>query len=100
MIRPTSVHPITEFKRSTPAFLARLHKTGLPEVLTVDGRGEVVIQDAAAYERMLERVVQAEAILGIQRGLEDEQAGRTMSLQQAGQKLRGLAVADRRRKPR
>lgn len=97
MIRPTSVHPITDFKRNTKHFLTRLRKTGLPEVLTVDGRGEVVVQDAAAYEQLLELVERAEAMLGIQRGLEDQKQGRTMSLQQAGNKLRGLQVADRGR---
>ena len=61
MLRPTDVHPITEFKRSTPEFVKRLRATGLPEVLTIDGRGELVVQHAAAYERLLAIVERAAA---------------------------------------
>jgi hypothetical protein len=77
MIDPTRIHPITDFKRNTPEFVKRLKETGLPEVLTIDGRGELVVQDAAAYQRLLERV---EAFEGIRRGLADVDAGRHVSL--------------------
>ncbi|MFY9342852.1 MAG: type II toxin-antitoxin system Phd/YefM family antitoxin [Planctomycetota bacterium] len=88
MLKPTDVHPITEFKRSTPEFVKRLRATGRPEVLTVDGRGEIVVQAADAYERLLEMVECAEAIAGIRRGMEDVRAGRTMTLEQFEERLR------------
>jgi len=43
-------------------------------VLTINGKAEVVVQDAEAYQELLERV---ETIEGIQRGLADVKAGRT-----------------------
>lgn len=88
MLRPTGVHPITEFKRSTPEFVRRLRATGQPEVLTIDGRGEIVVQHAAAYERLLEIVERAEAVAGVRRGLLDMEHGRTMSLDEFERRLR------------
>jgi hypothetical protein len=40
-------------------------------VLTIDGKAELVVQDAEAYQALLDRV---EAIEGIQRGLADVKA--------------------------
>ena len=88
MLRLTDVHPITEFKRSTPEFVKRLRETGQPEVLTIDGRGEIVVQHAVAYQRLLDLVERAEAIAGVRRGLLDVQTGRTMSLDEFEVRLR------------
>lgn len=88
MIQPTNVSPITDFKRNTPDFVKRLKKSGLPEVLTIDGRGELVVQDATAYQRLLDIVERAEAVAGIRRGLADLESGRTMSLDEFEARLR------------
>lgn len=61
MVRLTDIHPLTHFLRDPKAHLARLAKSGRPEVLTVNGHARVVVQDAAAYQRMLEIVESIEA---------------------------------------
>ncbi len=48
------IHPLTDFKRRTPEFLQRLKQNGDPIVLTINGRAEVVVQDAASYQRLLD----------------------------------------------
>ena len=48
------IHSMTDFKRRTSDFVARLKETGRPIVLTTNGRGEVVVQDAAAYQKLLD----------------------------------------------
>jgi hypothetical protein len=42
-----------------------LKQTGRPEVLTVNGRAELVVQDAASYQKLLELLDYAEAVEGI-----------------------------------
>ena len=42
---------ITELKRNTTAILNKLHDTGRPVVLTVNGKAEAVIIDAGEYEK-------------------------------------------------
>ncbi|MCI5066734.1 type II toxin-antitoxin system Phd/YefM family antitoxin [bacterium] len=88
MVDPTSVHPITDFKRNTPAFVKRLKETGKPEVLTIEGRGELVVQDAAAYQELLRVVERVEAFEGIRRGLADIEAGQHVSLDEFESEMR------------
>lgn len=69
MIRTSEIHSLTDFQRSAREHIQRLRQTGLPEVLTVNGKAEVVVQDAAAYQDLLDRLDRAEAIAGTHRGL-------------------------------
>jgi plasmid stabilization system protein ParE/PHD/YefM family antitoxin component YafN of YafNO toxin-antitoxin module len=73
------IRSLSDFKRNTVDLLDRLRKTGHPLVLTINGKAELVVQDAEAYQALLDRV---EAIEGIQRGLADVKAGRTKPARQ------------------
>jgi hypothetical protein len=70
MIALQDIRSLTDFQRNAKAHLRRLKSTGRPEVLTVNGRAELIVQDAAAFEDMLD------AIRGIQRGLDEMKAGK------------------------
>lgn len=74
------IDSLTNFKRQTAEYLTKLHKTGEPVVLTVNGRAQVVVQDAAAYQKLVEAAAKAdrdETINAIREGLADLEAGRT-----------------------
>lgn len=75
MILPSDIHSLTDFQRNTKKHLRKLQRSGRPEFLTVNGRAKVVVQDAASYQEFLEQVERAQAIEGIQRGLESMQRG-------------------------
>lgn len=60
MIKLENIHPLTDFKRNAKAFVDRIKATKSPIVLTVNGKAEVVIQDAVAFQEMLERLQQVE----------------------------------------
>ena len=53
MVRPEDIGSLTDFNRNTKAHLKRLRRTGRPELLTVNGKAEVVVQSAGAYERLI-----------------------------------------------
>ena len=53
-IRPEDIGPLTDFLRNHRPALEGLRETGRPEVLTVHGKAAVVVQDAEAYQRLLE----------------------------------------------
>ena len=74
-MRTDDVRSLTDFQRRTKIHIARLRKSGRPEVLTVNGKAQVVVQDAAAYQRLLDRIEEAETIAGIQRGLDSMARG-------------------------
>jgi len=54
MIRSEDIGSLTDFARNAKAHLSRLRRTGRPELLTVNGKAEVVVQNAAAYLRLIE----------------------------------------------
>jgi hypothetical protein len=56
MIKIQDILSLTEFHRHSREHITRLRETGRPEVLTVNGRAELVVQDAAAYQNLLERL--------------------------------------------
>ena len=58
------------FKRHTAKIVRQLKKTGQPVVLTVNGKAELVVQDAASYQKLLEAQHRIESIEGIRRELE------------------------------
>ena len=70
MIALQDIRSLTDFQRNTKSHLRRLKSSGRPEVLTVNGRAELIVQDAVAFEDMLD------AIRGIQRGLDEMKAGK------------------------
>src|SRR5262249_26131796 len=46
-----------------------IEETGQPVVLTVNGKAELIVQDAESYQKLLEAKDRMEAIEGIKRGL-------------------------------
>jgi len=49
--------------------------TKRPVVLTVNGKAELVAQDAESYQALLERAERGDVLEGIRRGLEQMQRG-------------------------
>ena len=85
------IDSLTNFKRQSSEFIRQLHDSGEPVVLTVNGKAEVVVQDAAAYQRLVELAAKAdreETVAAIRAGLADVEAGRTKPARTA---LRALA---------
>ncbi|MDB5389900.1 MAG: prevent-host-death family protein [Planctomycetaceae bacterium] len=87
----SGIDSLTNFKRQTSQFLVQLHETGDPMVLTVNGKSQVVVQDVAAYQRLVDLAAKAdlnETLEAIREGLADVDAGRTKPARTA---LRNLA---------
>lgn len=79
------IRSLSDFKRNTSQLLDQVKKTGHPLVLTINGRAEVVVQDAETYQQLLDRVETVEAL---QRGLADVKAGRTKPAREVFGRLR------------
>jgi PHD/YefM family antitoxin component YafN of YafNO toxin-antitoxin module len=56
--------------------MKQLKKSRRPVVLTVRGKAAAVVQDAQAYQHLLDIAAQADAAEGIRQGLEDVRKGR------------------------
>ncbi len=82
------IHPLTDFKRKTAQFVRQLKRTGQPVVLTVNGKAELVVHDAASYQELLETIDRAEAIAGIRRGLDSFERGKGIPLNRVDERIR------------
>jgi hypothetical protein len=87
-IRPEDIHPLTDFQRATKEHVRRLQETGRPELLTVNGRASVVVQDARAYQRLLDLAVQMESVLAVREGLDSKERGEGIPLEQFEREFR------------
>ena len=76
------IHSLSDFKRNTTVFLDEMRGSGHPVVLTINGKAEMVVQDAASYQKLLNRVDELESLEGIQKALSDIEAGRVTPLGQ------------------
>ena len=70
------VDSLSNFKRDTAEFLRRLKESGRPVVLTIDGEPELVVQDSASYQKLIELAERSERMDSLRRSVEDMQTGR------------------------
>lgn len=97
------VRSVTDFQRNAKQYVGKLKKTGTPLVLTVNGRAELVVQDAASYQSLLDRLEELEVVAAIRIGLEEAKAGKTQpaieALENLGRKF-GLQRRNNARRAR
>jgi prevent-host-death family protein len=72
----TDIQSLTTFRRRSGEFIKQLKKSKRPVVLTVNGRAAAVVQDAEAYQRLLDIAAGADLDEGIRQGLNDLKKGR------------------------
>ena len=66
------IHSLTTFKRNSSGLMKRMKKTGRPLVLTVNGKAEAVLLDAAAYQEVASHL---DTVASIRRGLGQARKG-------------------------
>jgi prevent-host-death family protein len=71
------IQSLTSFRRSSGDFMKQLRQSKRPVVLTVNGKAAAIVQDAEAYQRLLDIAARADAEEGIRQGLDDVARGRT-----------------------
>ena len=70
------IQSLTTFRRRSGDFLKQIRKSKRPVVLTVNGKAAAVVQDAEAYQRLLDKAASADVAEGIRQGLEDARRGK------------------------
>ena len=77
------IRSLSDFQRNAKAHIKRLKKTGEPEVLTVNGQAEVVVQDAASYQKLVEAAEQSRALDAIRRSIRQANRGEGRPMREA-----------------
>ena len=73
----TDIQSLTTFRRRSGDFMKQLKKSKRPVILTVKGKAAAIVQDAEAYQRLLDIAARTDSEEGIRQGLDDVAHGRT-----------------------
>ncbi len=88
MLDLRDIHSLSEFQRNTKEFLQQMKQNRGPIVLTVNGKAEVVVQNAQSYQDLLDRLERAEAVAAIRRGMHDFENGDVQDAEAAFDEIR------------
>ena len=75
MIRTSSIESLTNFQKNAKQFTSQLEESKEPLVLTVNGKAKLVIQDADAYQSLLDEVERSRFIEAVRQGLRESEQG-------------------------
>ena len=87
MIRVSNIRSLSEFQRNAKTHIQRLRRTGKPEVLTVNGKAKLVVQDADAYQKLLDELDLLESIRAVREGLNQAERGEGRPIRQVIQEI-------------
>jgi prevent-host-death family protein len=82
------IQSLTTFRRRSGDFIKQLRKSKRPVVLTVKGKAAAIVQDAEAYQRLLDIAARADVEEGIRQGLDDVAHGRTRPAKEVFDEIR------------
>jgi hypothetical protein len=99
MLNLKDIHPLTSFLRDHKTHIENLVKTGRPEVLTVNGKAAVVVQDIESYQKLCELADLAETAIGLKKQLEDIERGTSKGIpaDEAVAELRRMVLSRKKR---
>ncbi len=82
------IQSLSNFKRDTATIMKRMRTSGNPVVLTINGKAEIIVQDAQAYQRVMALAERAKMLEFLRAAQADADAGRTVPARKFLQSLR------------
>jgi prevent-host-death family protein len=82
------VQPLSTFRENSAELIEHLKTTQRPMTLTVNGQATVVIQEAEAYDRLLDLASEADEQEGLRQARADVAAGRTRPAREVFDEMR------------
>jgi prevent-host-death family protein len=82
------IQSLTTFRRKSSQFLKQIKKTKRPIVLTVNGKAEAIVQDAAEYQRLLDIAARADVYEALRQSEDDIAHGRVQPARELFDELR------------
>ena len=82
------IQSLTTFRRRSGDFMKQLKKSKRPVVLTVKGKAAAIVQDAEAYQRLLDIAARADVNEAIRQRIDDIAHGRTRPAREVFDEIR------------
>ena len=83
---------MSDFQRNTKTYIERMKETKNPVVLTVNGKAELVVQDAASYQELLDRAERAETVAAVRKAIREFEGGEGRPAREALEAMRAHAL--------
>ena len=83
MLDLNNIGSLSNFNRNSKAYIERLKQSGEPQVLTVNGKAELVVQDAESYQELLKKAEFADTAVAIHRGMKSHSRGEGKNMRKA-----------------
>lgn len=83
MIDVNDICSLTDFQRNTKDHLRALKRSRRPKVLTVNGAAEVVVQEARAYQELLDLAERARTMEAVREGIREYRRGKARPISEA-----------------
>jgi prevent-host-death family protein len=84
------INSLSNFKRNTSDFIRQLKETGHPVVLTINGKAELVVQDTASYQKLIELAERAEELEALRVSIEEMRAGKFVPVEEMFAEMRQI----------
>jgi prevent-host-death family protein len=78
MLDTRNIYPLTEFQRNAKDFITQLQDSHKPIILTVNGKAAVIIQDAAAYQELLDQLELERSAVAIRQSMQESKEGKSI----------------------
>ena len=83
MLNVNDICSLTDFQRNTKDHIRALKRSRRPKVLTVNGAAEVVVQEAGAYQELLDLAEKARTMDAIREGIHEYRQGKARPISEA-----------------
>jgi PHD/YefM family antitoxin component YafN of YafNO toxin-antitoxin module len=93
----SDIHSLSNFKRNTPEFIKQLKQTGHPVVLTINGKAELVVQDTASYQKLIELADRAKQMDDLRASIEDMRKGKVSPAEDMLAEMQQILAKNHRR---
>jgi prevent-host-death family protein len=76
------IQSLATFRRRSGDLMKQLKRSKRPVILTVKGKAAAIVQDAEAYQRLLDIAAYAYAYEGIRQGLDEARQGKGRDIEE------------------
>ena len=94
MIDLREIRSVTDFQKNIKSYVEKLKGSSTPIVLTVNGKAELVVQNADTYQELLNEVERARFVTAVNAGIQEMEAGQGRDVATALAELRAKVALE------
>ncbi len=79
---------MTDFTRNAKAYIQKITQSKQPMALTVNGNAQVVVQDAATFQKMVDELEHNRFLNAMRQSIEEDKNGQVQDIEEAFSDIR------------